>query len=71
MPRIPKLDKLQELIDVYGLARLRTKGEPINTLVYHMVFYQAIDDNLRIVYSWIFQRMSFFQLRDKDALHLL
>jgi len=26
-------------------------GEQINSIVYHMVFYQAIDDDLRIVYA--------------------
>jgi len=46
-----KIDRLLEYIDVNSLDRIRTVGEPINALVYHMVFYQAVDDDLRIVYS--------------------
>jgi len=47
------MDKLLEYIDVYGVTRLRTAGEPMNSLAYHMVFYQAMDDDLRIVYNQI------------------
>ena len=36
-----------------------------------MVLYQALDDDLRIVYSQIFRKLRFIQLRDKDAIHLL
>mmetsp|Transcript_11802 Transcript_11802/g.18133 ORF Transcript_11802/g.18133 Transcript_11802/m.18133 type:complete len:95 (-) Transcript_11802:2942-3226(-) len=36
-----------------------------------MVFYQAVDDNLRVVYAQIFQRLRFIQLRDVDALQFL
>ena len=46
-----KIDKLLEYIDVNGIERIRTVGEQINSIVYHMVFYQAVDDDLRIVYS--------------------
>ena len=66
-----KTDKLLEYIDSYGIDRLRTVGEQINSIVYHMVFYQAIDDDLRIVYSQILRQLRFIQLRDKDALQLL
>lgn len=48
-----KIDKLLEYIDQEGIDKIRTVGEQINQIVYHMVFYQAIDDNLRIVYSSI------------------
>lgn len=51
MPAIEKIDKLLEYIDVNGIDKIRTVGEQINSLVYHMVFYQGIDDDLRIVYS--------------------
>jgi len=71
LPANEKIDKLLEYIDVYGLKRLRTKGEQINMLIYHMVFYQAVDDDLRIVYSQIFYKLRFIQLRDKDALQFL
>ena len=40
-------------------------------MVYHLVFYQAVDDDLRIVYSSIFRQLRFIQLRDKDALCFL
>ena len=46
-----KIDRLLEYIDQDGIEKIRTVGEQINQVVYHMVFYQAIDDNLRIVYS--------------------
>ena len=36
-----------------------------------MVFYQSIDDKLRVVYSQIMRQLKFIQMRDKDALHLL
>jgi len=36
-----------------------------------MVFYQAVDDNLRVVYSQVIRMLRFIQLRDKDALQLL
>tara|TARA_B110000285_G_C15138483_1_gene628952 strand:- start:2187 stop:2795 length:609 start_codon:yes stop_codon:yes gene_type:complete len=49
--RHDKIDKLLEYIDVNGIERIRTVGEQINSIVYHMIFYQAIDDDLRIVYA--------------------
>jgi len=49
--RHDKIDKLLEYIDINGIERIRTVGEQINSIVYHMVFYQAIDDDLRIVYA--------------------
>jgi len=54
-----KIDKLLEYIDVNGLDRLRTRGDQINQLVYHMVFYQAVDDDLKIVYSQIIKQLKF------------
>ena len=36
-----------------------------------MVFYQAIDDDLRVVYSQILRFLKFIQLRDVDATHIL
>jgi hypothetical protein len=50
---------------------LRTVGEPMNAIVYHMVFYQGVDDDLRIVSLQILRQLRFVQLRDKDALHFL
>ena len=39
--------------------------------MYHKVFYQAIDDNLRIVYSIIMKNIKFLMMRDKDGMYLL
>jgi hypothetical protein len=36
-----------------------------------MVYYQAVDDELRIVYSQILRQLKFIQMRDKDAEQLL
>ena len=46
-----KIGQMLDYIDVNGLEKLRTTGEVINSHVYHMVFYQAVDDELRVVYS--------------------
>lgn len=69
--RQTKIDRLLEIIDTHGIDKIRTVGEQINNIVYHMVFYQAIEDRLRIVYSAIFKQMRFVQLRDTDAVYLL
>ena len=72
MPNRPeKIDQLLEHIDVNGIERLRTIGEQINTFVYHMVFYQGVDDELRVVYSQILRQLRVIQLRDSDAEYLL
>ena len=36
-----------------------------------MVFYQSVDDDLRIVYTQIMRNIRFIQLRDVDAIHFL
>jgi len=46
-----KIDELLKSIVQNGITRLRMIGDPLSQHVYHMVFYQAIDDELRIVYS--------------------
>lgn len=66
-----KIEKLLEIIDVNGCQRLRTIGEQVNTFVYHMVFYQAVDDDLRVVYSQVMKQLKFIQFRDVDALTIL
>ena len=66
-----KFDLVLDYIDVNGLERLRTVGESINTTVYHLVFYQAINDNLRVVYSKILKKLNQILLRNKDAELLL
>lgn len=71
MKPVKKIDKLLEFIDIHGIDKIRLVGEQINSVVYHMVFYQAVDDGLRIVYSQIIRQLRFIQMRDKDALHLL
>lgn len=52
-PPIKQIQKLLEYIDGNGIEKIRTVGQQINSIVYHMVFYQAVNDNLRIVYSQI------------------
>ena len=53
MPSMGKVDQLLEYIDVYGVQKIRTVGESMNDIVYHLVFYQAIDDDISIVYAQI------------------
>jgi predicted naringenin-chalcone synthase len=36
-----------------------------------MVFYQAVDDEIRIVFSQILRQLKFVQMRDKDAEYFL
>lgn len=67
----PKIEVLIKHIEEYGLERLRTVGENINTYIYHLVFYQSMDDDLRICYSQIIRKLKFIQMRDLDAVHLL
>lgn len=50
IPLNAKINQLLELIDTHGIEKIRIVGEQVNTHVYHMVLYQAFDDNLRIVY---------------------
>ena len=59
------------MIDENSIERLRTIGNPVNAHVYHLVFFQAIEDDLRIVYSQILRQLKFIMLRDEDALHFL
>ena len=59
LPHRTKIDKMLEFIDVHGIARLRRSSEQIHQLVYHMVFYEAVDDNLRIVYYQILKTLKF------------
>mmetsp|Transcript_30409 Transcript_30409/g.46583 ORF Transcript_30409/g.46583 Transcript_30409/m.46583 type:complete len:116 (-) Transcript_30409:3011-3358(-) len=40
-------------------------------MVFHWVFYQAVDDKLRVVYSKILRRLKEMQFRDKDGRELL
>jgi len=51
--KLEKIEKLLELINTNSIERLRTIGEQVNIFVYHLVFYQAVDDELRVVYSQI------------------
>lgn len=69
--RPERMDKMLGYIDANGIERIRTVGEQINIHVYHLVFYQAVDDDLRVVYSQIMRQLKFIMLRDKDALQFL
>jgi hypothetical protein len=46
-----KINEILQSIVLNGIGRLRQVGDPLNNHIYHMVFYQAVDDELRIVYS--------------------
>jgi hypothetical protein len=59
IPANEKVDKLLEIIDVHGIEKLRLNGETMNQFVYHMVLYQAIDDDLRVVYASILRHLRF------------
>lgn len=54
-----KFSVLLDQIDVNGIERLRQSGESINQRIYHIVFYQAMDDQLRVVYSQILHKLRF------------
>jgi len=63
---VEKLDNLPEKINEIltsitqnGISRLRMIGDPLNLHVYHLVFYQAVDYELRIVYAQILRQMKF------------
>lgn len=66
-----KIYQLLELIEQHSMMDLRAHDQKANRVTYHLVLYQAIDDNLRIVYANILRQLRFVQLRDGDALHLL
>ena len=66
-----KINQLLALIEQNNIAELRAIEQKANRIAYHLVLYQAIDDNLRIVYANILRQLRFVQLRDSDALHLL
>lgn len=61
--KLPKEDRLEEIqeiisyIDDHKIEKLRAIGEQVNTQLYHMVFYQAVDDDLRVVYAQILRRL--------------
>jgi len=66
-----EIEDLLDLIDKNGLERLRRSGDQENVRLYHLVFYYAINDQLRIVYSKILRKLKSIQLRDKDGVQLL
>mmetsp|Transcript_38788 Transcript_38788/g.58968 ORF Transcript_38788/g.58968 Transcript_38788/m.58968 type:complete len:136 (-) Transcript_38788:122-529(-) len=59
------------MIDHNGIPSSRKVGEKVNSVIYHMVLYQAIDNKLRVVYSKIIKKLKVIQLRDRDARQLL
>ena len=46
-----KIDEILKYIQENSIERLRTVGDPLNAHIYHMVLFQAVDDDLRIVYT--------------------
>jgi len=68
---ILRFDFMMEYIDVNGLDRIRSIGESVNQKLYHIVMYQAFDDELRIIYYKILTKIKIVQLRNPDAVRLL
>ena len=50
---------------------LRSTGEKINRIVYHMALYNAFNDDLRVIYSKIIRKMGLLCLRNEDGYKLL
>lgn len=58
-------------INMYGIDLLRAQADKTSQIVYHRVFYKAIDDQIRVVYSMIMNSLKAIMLRDKDGFYLL
>jgi hypothetical protein len=49
--QVQKIDKLLEKIQTFGIPALSDNSKPMCQEFFHLVFYQAIEDNLRLVYD--------------------
>ena len=68
--QIKKIDDLLERIHMHSIRGLQEHG--IYSLeFFHVVFYQAVEDSLRLVYDQIMGKLSCMYLRDRDALHFI
>ena len=69
--QIRKIDELMTLILLHGIDRLSNNSDTACQEFFHIVFYQAIDDNMRLVYYNILLKLKEINLRDSDALHFI
>lgn len=69
--QIKMIDELLMRIHNQGIKRLSNTSDPMCQEFFHIVFYQAIDDNLRLVYDQIMGRLKEINLRDRDAIHFI
>ena len=58
-------------IDTQGLKGLIDRSNPMFQEFMHIVFYQAVEDNVRLIYEQIFFELKELNLRDRDALHFI
>jgi len=56
-PSLHKIDTILEIIDLHGIERLRARDDKASTLLFHWVFYEAVDAQLRIIYSKILRML--------------
>lgn len=69
--QINKIDKLLKLIDAAGIKRLGDNTDIMCQEFSHQVFYQSIEDDLKVVYVQIMDKLKEIYIRDKDALHFI
>lgn len=69
--QIMMINKLLYQIDTRGIETLSDRQNAHCLEFFHIVFYQAIEDNLRLVYDQILQKLDKIYIRDRDALHFI
>lgn len=62
---------LLDKIYTHGISTLSDNTKSMCQEFFHIVFYQAIEDNLRLVYDQIMGKLKEIYLRDRDALHFI
>lgn len=71
LQQIEKIQDLMQKIKTHGISTLASPGTSESLQFYHTVFYQAVQDNLRLVYDQIMGKVDVLYLRDLDALHFI
>lgn len=69
--QIRMIDELLILILYHGIDKLSNNSDPACQEFFHTIFYQAIDDNMRLVYYNILLKLKEVNLRDSDAMHFI
>ena len=62
----PELEYILDLLDQYGIDAIKSKAN-INCQIYHLVMYRAIEDQLRVIYKLIINKLPILQLRNSDV----